>query len=70
MIYRDAIANGAKEIVVMTVSGAMSGTFQLAEQVGKYIDVPVHVVDSKGPTMSLGSQVCWRLRAYAKWEAA
>lgn len=56
-IYRDAIANGAKEIVVMTVSSAMSGTFQLAEQVGKHMDVPVHVVDSKGPTMSLGWQV-------------
>jgi DegV family protein with EDD domain len=48
---------GAKEIVVMTVSSAMSGTFHLAEQVGKYMDVPVHVVDSKGPTMSLGWQV-------------
>ena len=56
-IYREAIANGAKEIVVMTVSGAMSGTFYLAEQVGKHMDVPVHVVDSKGPTMSLGWQV-------------
>jgi DegV family protein with EDD domain len=56
-IYRDAITNGAKEIVVMTVSSAMSGTFQLAVQVGKHMDVPVHVVDSKGPTMSLGWQV-------------
>ena len=56
-IYRDAISDGAKEIVVMTVSGAMSGTFQLADQVGKQMDVPVHVIDSKGPTMSLGWQV-------------
>jgi DegV family protein with EDD domain len=56
-VYRDAIENGAKEIVVMTVSSAMSGTFQLAEQVGKNMDVPVYVVDSKGPTMSLGWQV-------------
>ena len=56
-IYREAIENGAKEIVVMTVSSAMSGTFHLAEQVGKNMDVPVHVVDSKGPTMSLGWQV-------------
>ncbi len=55
--YRDAIESGAQEIVVMTVSSAMSGTFQLAEQVGKEMDVPVHVVDSKGPTMSLGWQV-------------
>jgi len=56
-VYRNAIENGAKEIVVLTVSSAMSGTFQLAEQVGKNMDVPVNVVDSKGPTMSLGWQV-------------
>jgi DegV family protein with EDD domain len=55
--YQDAITNGAKEIVVMTVSSAMSGTYQLAEQVGQKMDVPVYVVDSKGPTMSLGWQV-------------
>jgi len=55
--YRDAIVKGAKEIVVMTVSGAMSGTYQLADQVGKNMEVPVHVIDSKGPTMSLGWQV-------------
>jgi DegV family protein with EDD domain len=56
-VYRDAITAGAQEIVMMTVSSAMSGTYQLAEQVGKQMDVPVHVVDSKGPTMSLGWQV-------------
>jgi DegV family protein with EDD domain len=56
-VYRDAIADGAREIVVITVSSAMSGTFQLAEQVGHKMDIPVHVVDSKGPTMSLGWQV-------------
>jgi len=56
-VYRDAIAAGAKEIVVMTVSSAMSGTYLLAEQVGQQMDVPVHVVDSKGPTLSLGWQV-------------
>jgi DegV family protein with EDD domain len=55
--YRDAIAGGAQEIVMMTVSSAMSGTFQLAEQVGQQMEVPVHVVDSKGPTLSLGWQV-------------
>jgi DegV family protein with EDD domain len=55
--YREAIAGGAQEIVMMTVSSAMSGTFQLAEQVGQQMDVPVHVVDSKGPTLSLGWQV-------------
>src|ERR1035437_10791092 len=62
-VYRDAIVKGAKEIVVMTVSGAMSGTFQLAGQVGKHMDIPVHVIDSKGPTMSLGWQVLAAARA-------
>ncbi|MGA2490489.1 MAG: DegV family protein [Anaerolineales bacterium] len=56
-VYRDAIADGAKEIVVMTVSSAMSGTCQMAEQVGQKMDMPVYVVDSKGSTMSLGWQV-------------
>ena len=56
-VFRDTIVGGAQEIVVMTVSSAMSGTFQLAKQVGQQMDVPVHVVDSKGPTMSLGWQV-------------
>ncbi|MGB8212206.1 MAG: DegV family protein [Anaerolineales bacterium] len=62
-VYRDAIANGAKEIVMLTVSSAMSGTFRLAEQVGRQMDVPVHVVDSKGPTFSLGWQVLAAARA-------
>ena len=56
-VFWDTIVGGAQEIVVMTVSSAMSGTFQLAKQVGQQMDVPVHVVDSKGPTMSLGWQV-------------
>ncbi len=56
-VFRYAIENGAKEIVVIVVSSAMSGTYQLAEQVGQKMDVPVYVVDSRGPTMSLGWQV-------------
>jgi DegV family protein with EDD domain len=69
-VYRDVIAQGAQEIVVMTVSGAMSGTFQLAEQVGRQMKVPVHVVDSKGPTMSLGWQVLAAARVRAIGEGA
>jgi DegV family protein with EDD domain len=56
-VYRDSIDGGTREIVVITVSSAMSGTFQLAEQVGHKMDVSVRVVDSKSPTMSLGWQV-------------
>jgi DegV family protein with EDD domain len=55
--YKDAIAQGAKEVVMFTVSAAMSGTFQAAKQVADRMGFPVHVVDSKGPTMSLGWQV-------------
>jgi DegV family protein with EDD domain len=62
-IYRHAIEKGAKEIVMLTVSSAMSGTFRLAKQVGGQMDVPVQVVDSKGPTMSLGWQVLAAARA-------
>ncbi len=56
-VYKDAIAQGAKEIIIFTVSSAMSGTFQAAKQVGERMEVPVHVVDLKGPTMSFGWQV-------------
>jgi DegV family protein with EDD domain len=56
-VYQEAINAGAQEIVMMTVSSAMSGTFHVAEQVGQKMGIPTHVVDSKGPTMSLGWQV-------------
>ena len=62
-IYKDACAGGAQEILMLTVSSAMSGTYQLAKQVGEQMDVPVHVIDSKGPTMSLGWQVLAAARA-------
>ena len=61
--YKDAIAQGAQGIVMATVSSAMSGTYQLAKQVGDEMSVPVHVIDSKGPTMSLGWQVLAAARA-------
>ena len=62
-VYRHGIEAGAKDIVTFTVSSAMSGTFQLAKQVGVQMPVPVYVVDSKGPTMSLGWQVLAAARA-------
>jgi len=62
-VYTDAITHGAKEIVVATVSSALSGTYQLAKQIGDEMSVPVHVIDSKGPTMSLGWQVLAAARA-------
>ncbi len=56
-MYRQTIQNGASEILVLTVSGAMSGTYQNAIIAGEKVDLPVRVVNSRGPTMSLGWQV-------------
>jgi DegV family protein with EDD domain len=61
--YRQATQKGATEIVVITVSSAMSGTIKAAKQAAEMIDVPVHVVDSKGPTMTVGWQVLTAARA-------
>ncbi|HMN61849.1 MAG TPA: DegV family protein [Anaerolinea sp.] len=55
--YRAAAERGAQEVLVLTVSSAMSGTFDAARQAAADVDFPVQVVDSKGPSMSLGWQV-------------
>jgi DegV family protein with EDD domain len=64
--FREAVGQGATEIVMLTISSGMSGTYNLAQQIGKEVDVPVHVVDAKGPTMSLG----WQVLAAARIRAA
>lgn len=56
-LYQHLDDEGTEDIVVITVSSAMSGTYDAAKQAGEMIDIPVHVVDSKGPSMSLGWQV-------------
>lgn len=61
--YRAAVAGGAEALVVLTVSSAMSGMYQLAVKSAEAVDVPVTVIDSKGPTMSLGWQVLAAARA-------
>ncbi len=54
----EALQSGGKEtIVVITVSSALSGTYTAALQAAAASGVPVHVIDSKGPSMSLGWQV-------------
>ena len=60
--YQAAQADGAREIIVLTVSSAMSGTYQTEQQAAQLVDIPVHVIDSKGPTMSLG----WQTLAVAR----
>lgn len=61
--YEKAAGLGAKEIIVLTVSSAMSGAYQMALNAAKMVNIPIHVVDGKGPTMSLGWQVLAAARA-------
>ncbi len=55
--YQQAQQQGATQVIVLTVSSAMSGTYNSAVQAAAQAQLPVHVVDAKGPTMSLGWQV-------------
>jgi DegV family protein with EDD domain len=61
--YEEQISKGVKEIIILTVSSAMSGAYHMAQEAAKLITTPVSVVDGKGPTMSLGWQVLAAARA-------
>jgi DegV family protein with EDD domain len=61
--YEEMIQRGFTELIVLTISSAMSGTFQMASEAAKLVDIPVTVVDTKGPTMTLGWQVLVAARA-------
>jgi DegV family protein with EDD domain len=61
--YQQAVAEGANEIVVITISSAMSGTIGSARTAAQDFSVPVHIVDSKSNSMSLGWQVLAAARA-------
>lgn len=61
--YQSAVDNGAQDIVVLTISSAMSGTYESARLASTLIDVPVHLVDSRANSMSLGWQVLAAARA-------
>jgi DegV family protein with EDD domain len=55
--------NGAQEAVIFTISSGMSSTYQAARQIETLVDIPVHIVDSKANSMSLGWQVLAAFRA-------
>ena len=55
--YRQAVLAGAEEIVVITISSAMSGTIGSARTAAEGFEIPVHVIDSKSNSMSLGWEV-------------
>lgn len=63
LAYEAAHARGADEIVIITVSSAMSGTYNAALLGAGQVSFPVTVVDAKGPTMTIGWQVLAAARA-------
>ncbi len=60
--YENAVNDGADEILVVTISSAMSGTNESARAAAEGFSVPVKVLDSKSNSMSLG----WQLLAAAR----
>lgn len=59
----EAMEKGATEAVILTVSSAMSGTYNMAKQAAAEAPIRVEVIDSKGPTMTLGWQTLAAARA-------
>ena len=55
--YRRAAANGAEQILTITISAAMSGTNESARRAALESPVPVQVMDGKNNSMGLGWQV-------------
>lgn len=56
-VCRRVREQGAEEIIIMTISRAMSGTYQSARTAAERMDTPVRVYDSRANSMSLGWQV-------------
>jgi DegV family protein with EDD domain len=61
--YSQAAAQGAEEILTLTISSAMSGTIISARQAAQEAGLPVHILDSKNNSMGLGWQVIAAARA-------
>jgi len=61
--YQQAAARGAEEILVITISSAMSGTIESARRAAQEASIPVHVVDGKSNSMGIGWQVIAAARA-------
>jgi len=53
----------AREVLIITISKALSGTYESACQAGEAVDVPVRVIDSHSLSMGLGWQVLAAARA-------
>lgn len=61
--YQRAAAKGAGQVLVITISSAMSGTIESARRAAQEASIPVHVVDGKNNSMGLGWQVIAAARA-------
>ena len=61
--YDAAKSKGAEQILIITISKAMSGTHESAKAAAELVDLPVTVLDSKANSMSLGWQVLAAARA-------
>jgi len=62
-VYESARQQGAEEVVVVTISSAMSGTHESARLASTMTDIPVRLVDAKSNSMGLGWQVLAAARA-------
>lgn len=56
-------ASGASGIVIITLSGQLSGTYQAAVIAARRLAIPVKVLDSRSVSMGLGLQVLAACRA-------
>ena len=61
--YRKAAESGASQVLVITISSAMSGTIESARRAAQESPIPVHVMDGKNNSMGLGWQVIAAARA-------
>lgn len=61
--YQRAADAGAQEILVFTISSAMSGTIESARQAASGFHLPVLIVDGKNNSLGLGWQVIAAARA-------
>ncbi len=55
--YQQAAQRGAEEVLVFTISSAMSGTIESARRAAQDSPIPVQVIDGKNNSMGLGWQV-------------
>ncbi len=55
--YQEAIQNGADEILCITISSALSGTYQSANVAKESVDANVHVFDSQAASVGIAMLV-------------